>query len=128
LGKRLKTTEDNLAGAQDENKVLTKKMNKLAYELAKYQGPDKPIVYLPENLKGQVVVSDPKWDFVVINVGEDQGILQDGELLVNRNGRLVAKVIVTSVQKNRAIANVMPGWKLGELMEGDLVIPAHPAS
>jgi hypothetical protein len=40
----------------------------------------------------------------------------------------VAKVIVRSIQKDRAIANVMPGWKLGEVLEGDQVIPAHPAS
>jgi hypothetical protein len=55
-------------------------------------------------------------------------VLERGELLVNRNGRLVAKVVVRSVQKDRCIANVLPGWELGEVMEGDLVIPAHPAS
>jgi hypothetical protein len=49
-------------------------------------------------------------------------------LLVNRNGKLVAKVKVRSVQKDRAVANVMPGWQLGEVMEGDQVTPAHPAS
>jgi acyl-CoA thioesterase len=65
---------------------------------------------------------------VIINVGQDQGVLEHGELLVNRNGKLVAKVRVRSVQKDRSIANVMPGWQLGEVMEGDQVIPAHPAS
>jgi hypothetical protein len=71
---------------------------------------------------------DPKWDFVVLNVGEDQGVLPDGELLVSRDGKLVAKVIVRSVQKDRSIANLVPGWQLGEIIEGDEVIPAHPAS
>jgi len=75
-----------------------------------------------------VLVTDPKWNFVVLNIGEDQGVLERGELLVNRDGKLVAKVIVRSVQKDRSIANVMPGWELGEVMEGDQVIPAHPAS
>ena len=85
-------------------------------------------VTLPADLKGKVLVADPKWNFVVLNVGEDQGVLERGELLVNRNGKLVAKVIVRSVQKDRCIANVLPGWELGEVMEGDQVIPAHPAS
>lgn len=71
---------------------------------------------------------DPKWDFVVLNVGEDQGVLQNGELLVSRDGKLVAKVIVRSVQKDRCIANMVPGWKLGDIYEGDVAIPAHPAS
>ena len=79
-------------------------------------------------MKGQIIVSDPKWNFVVLDVGEDQGVLQDGELLVNRNGQLVAKVKVTSVQKDRCIANVLPGWKISEVLEGDQVIPALPQS
>jgi hypothetical protein len=30
------------------------------------------------------------------------------------------------VEKDRCIANIMPGWKLGEVIEGDVVTPAHP--
>jgi hypothetical protein len=80
------------------------------------------------NLRGKILVVDPKWDFVVLNIGLDQGVKEEGELLVSRDGRLVAKVIVRSLEKNRCIANVMPGWKLGEVIEGDEVSPAHPAS
>jgi hypothetical protein len=40
----------------------------------------------------------------------------------------VAKVRVSKVQKDRSVANIMPGWQLGEVLEGDQVIPAHPAS
>ena len=86
------------------------------------------MVKLPADLKGKVVVVDPKWDFVVLNIGDDQGVLQDGEMLVSREGKLVAKVIVRTVEKDRCIANVVPGWKLGEMIEGDKVTPAHPAS
>jgi len=106
---------------------LQRELTKTKTELAKYKEFEY-IVPLPPNLKGMVVVTDPKWDFVVLDVGEDQGVLPDSELLVNRNGKLVAKVRVTSVQKDRCIANVVPGWKLGEVIEGDQVIPAHPAS
>ena len=30
-------------------------------------------------------------------------------------------------EKDRCIANIVPGWKLGEVIEGDVVSPAHPA-
>ena len=86
------------------------------------------MIKLPADLKGKILVVDPKWDFVVLNIGEDQGVIQDGELLVSRDGKLVAKVIVRSVEKDRSIANIVPGWKLGEVIEGDEVTPAHPAS
>ncbi len=127
MNAEFKKLQDTLEGTQAENKVLGKKLVQVQTALARYTNPEKP-VYLRADLKGKVLVADPKWNFVVLNVGEDQGVLEYGELLVNRNGRLVAKVIVRSVQKDRSIANVMPGWELGQVMEGDLVIPAHPAS
>jgi multidrug efflux pump subunit AcrA (membrane-fusion protein) len=86
------------------------------------------VVTLPAGLRGKVLVVDPKWDFVVLNIGNNQGVLQKGEMLVSRNGKLVAKVVVQTVEKDRCIANVVPGWKLGDIFEGDVVTPAYPAS
>jgi hypothetical protein len=83
---------------------------------------------IASNVAGKVLCVDPKWDFVVLNIGEDQGAMQDGELLVSRDGKLVAKVVIRSVQKDRCVANIVPGWKLGEMIEGDTVTPAHPAT
>jgi hypothetical protein len=127
MDKAYKAIQDNLAVAETENRVLLQRAKKLETELAVYRDPNF-FVTLPASLKGKVLTADPKWNFVVLNVGEDQGVLERGELLVNRNGKLVAKVVVRTVQKDRCIANVLPGWELGEVMEGDLVIPAHPAS
>jgi hypothetical protein len=59
---------------------------------------------------------------VVLDIGEEQGVLENGEMLVNRNGRLVAKVKIKTVERSRSIANVLPGWKLGDVMEGDEVL------
>ena len=125
--KTIKGLQDTVEALNEEKTVLARKLRKTEIELARYIQPEKPVP-LPPTLAGKVMVSDPKWDFVVLNFGEDQGAIKDGELLVNRAGQLVAKIKITSVEKNRCIANVVPGWKLGELMEGDLVFPAYPAS
>jgi hypothetical protein len=124
----IKDDDTAIAALNDEKKVLARQLNRVNIELLKLTGGLNQPITLPADLKGQVIVVDPKWDFVVLNVGEDQGVLDDGELLVSRDGKLVAKVIVRSIEKNRCIANVMPGWKLGEIFEGDEVTPAHPAS
>jgi cell division protein FtsL len=123
----VKNLQDTIAATRTENTLLGQKIKKLQNELAVYKTPEY-IVPLPGDLKGKVIVTDPKWNFVIVNVGEEQGVLEHGELLINRNGKLVAKVRVRTVQKNQSIANVMPGWQLGEVLEGDVVIPAHPAS
>lgn len=127
LDKKLKDTQMALAVANDEKTVLTRTVKKLNNQIELLIGKNY-VVPLPAGLKGTVMAVDPKWNFVVLNIGEDQGVLQSGEMLVSRDGRLVAKVIVSSVQKDRSIANLVPGWQLGQIVEGDEVIPAHPAS
>lgn len=89
---------------------------------------EEPDVKLPSDLKGNISVVDPKWNFVVLNIGEDQGAVQDGEMLVSRDGKLVGKVVIRTVQKDHCVADIVSGWKLGEIVEGDTVTPAHPAS
>ena len=127
LARDLKDSQEAILALNDEKTVLEHVRDRLKARLAKYEGPDTEIK-LRADLKGKILVVDPKWDFVVLDVGEDQGVLQDGQLLVSRDGKLVAKVIVRSVEKNRCIANLVPGWKLGEVIEGDEVTPAYPAS
>jgi hypothetical protein len=118
---------NEIAALSEENRFLGTKIADLKNELDKIHTPER-IVFLPPNLAGKVLVTDPKWGFVILNIGTEQGVLRDGELLVNRNGRLVAKVVVHSIQKNKCVANIMPGWQLTDIYEGDLVIPAHPES
>jgi hypothetical protein len=124
FAKHIKELEDSIEVATEEKTILTRKLAKTTYELRKLTESDVPPPELPATLRGKVVASDPKWSFVVLDVGEDQGVVADGEMLVNRNGKLVAKVKVRTVEKGRCIANIMPGWKLGEVVEGDQVLPA----
>ena len=72
--------------------------------------------------------ADPKWHFIVLDVGEDQGVLLNGEVLVSRQGKLLGKAKVSRVQPGRCVANMVPGWEFGEIAEGDQVIPAVPRS
>ncbi|MFZ0825849.1 MAG: hypothetical protein WAO02_00350 [Verrucomicrobiia bacterium] len=127
MSRIIKDTQESLAVANEEKLVLERTVNRLQVRLNKYEGTNN-VVTLRADLRGRILVVDPKWDFVVLNIGQDQGVLDEGELLVSRDGKLVAKVIVRSLEKNRCIANIMPGWKLGEVIEGDEVSPAHPSS
>ena len=127
LDKILRNTQTALEAVKEENVVLQRAVSRLNNQLAGFVGTNY-VVRLRANLEGKIVAVDPKWNFVVLNVGESQGVLEDGEMLVSRDGKLVAKVIVRSVQKNHSIANIVPNWRLGDVIEGDAVTPAHPAS
>lgn len=127
INSNLKDAQAEIEAVNGEKKVLQRNLVRMQTRLNKYEGTN-AFVVLRANLSGKILVVDPKWDFVVLDIGEDQGVLPEGELLVSRSGKLVAKVIVRSVQKDRCIANVVPGWKIGEPVEGDVVSPAHPAT
>ena len=103
-----------------ENKKILHSRDSLQDQLDAILHPDKEVP-MP-GVKGSVLVADPRYDFVVLDIGANQGAKPNGNLLVNRNGKLVAKVKIRTVQDGRSIANVMPGWKLDEIMEGDQVI------
>jgi hypothetical protein len=117
----LKTVTEERDAIADEKKILLATNHKLTEKINSILNPEYE-VQLPAGLKGKVLVADPRYDFVVLDIGEKQGVLEDGKLLVNRNGKLIAKVKIKSVQADRCIANVMPGWKLGDVMEGDQVL------
>ncbi len=127
LGRQIREAQEALEVSKLEKDIIQRRLAKVQGELDWLRGTNVAIT-MRADLKGKVMVADPKWDFVVLNVGEEGGAKMHGELLVSRAGKLVGKVIIKDLQKDRSIANVVPGWKLDEVIEGDVVIPAHPES
>ena len=110
-------------GMKEEVKLLAGKVKEQHAKIVALTSDKEVDPPLPPDVRGKVLVVDPKWDFLVLDVGAKIGVVDRGVLLVSRQGELVAKVRVTSVQDNRSIANIMPGWKLKDVMEGDIVLP-----
>src|SRR5690242_11209739 len=83
LNKDLKAARTEIEAINGEKLVMLHTITRLTNELAQYVGPV-TYVKLPADLHGKIVAVDPKWDFVVLNIGEDQGLIPNGELLVSR--------------------------------------------
>ncbi len=113
----------DVAALEQQQLVLAKKLKEAQMVIDEYFGVEGPPPPVAKTVRGKVVAVDPKYDFVVLDIGDNEGLKPRAQLLVSRNSKLVAKVEVTSVQGERSIANIMPGWKLGEVYEGDLVLP-----
>jgi hypothetical protein len=118
----LTKSKDTIVVMEEEKKMLTRKIAKLTNELARLIDPNTYTVQLPPGLKGSVLVVDPKWEFVVLNIGEKNGVLKDGVMMVHRDTKLIGKVKIATVMPDRCIANILPGWKVDEIMEGDGVM------
>ena len=59
-------------------------------------------------LQGKVLAFNPGWNFVVLNVGDQQGVLVNAPLLVIRGNVPVARLRVTSVERATSVADVIP--------------------
>lgn len=119
----VKKAEEEYAGASNEGEILKKKVDELLKRLAPLiTVGSNDVVELPPGLKGKVVAVDPKYDFVVLNIGEDHGVLPKAIMMVARDGRLIGKVQIVSVANTQSVANIMPAWRRGDVMEGDEVL------
>jgi predicted RNase H-like nuclease (RuvC/YqgF family) len=118
----LKTSQDDIAALEDEKKILGRNVAELKNKIELILGREDYVVPLPEGTKGNVVAVDPKWNFVILDLGADKGMLEGGVLMVHRNSKLVGKVRIREVMPNRSVAHLMSGWTLGDVEEGDQVI------
>lgn len=60
-------------------------------------------------LQGRILAVNPGWNFVVLSVGDKQGVIVNAPLLVVRSGEPIAKLRITSVEPSTSIADVLPG-------------------
>jgi hypothetical protein len=106
---------------REENRSFSRQLTLLQNRLLIYEEPGYKVP-LPEDLRGTVLAVDPRYEFIVLDIGSDDGALEQGEMLVSRAGKLVAKVRILSVQSDRSVANILPEWKQAEIMEGDVAL------
>ena len=89
-----------------------------AENLRRQQGLARP------GLEGKVLAVNPNWNFVVLSIGDKQGVVNGASLIVKRGGNLVAKLHVTSVEPSTSIADIQMGStaKGSTVQPGDVVI------
>jgi Tfp pilus assembly protein PilX len=121
MKEQLQEANNQIAAIEAEKEIITRQLDQTQYELSRFVGPSQKVV-MRDGLEGSVLSVDPDWGFVVLNVGEEDGALENGEMLVSREGKLVGKVQISSVEKDRSIANVMPGWLQTDIQVGDVVL------
>jgi cell shape-determining protein MreC len=117
----LKKTIGERDGVIAENKILDAKRQDLQSQLDDLRGLVK-IPPEPAGLTGKVVAVDPKYDFVVLDIGHDKNVVAHGIFLIARGGKLIGKVQISSVTANQSIGTLLPDWTHGEVMEGDVVL------
>lgn len=75
-------------------------------------------------IQGTILAVNQAWNFVVLSLGDRQGLKSNSELLVQRDGQLLGKVRVTSVEPSTSIADILVRTvpRGFSIMPGDKVI------
>ena len=81
-------------------------------------------------LSGRILAVNEAWNFVVLNLGDKNGISSNTELLVKRGTTQIGRVRVTSVEPASSIADIIPGSLSRGLsiQPGDYVITQYAAN
>ncbi len=60
-------------------------------------------------LSGKILAYNPGWNFVVLSIGDRQGLKANAQMIIMRGNQAIGKVKVTSVEPGNSIADIVPG-------------------
>jgi predicted RNase H-like nuclease (RuvC/YqgF family) len=60
-----------------------------------------------QGLTGRVLAVNTGWNFVVLNLGDRNGVVSNAEMLVKRGDQMIGKIRVTSVEPSSSIADIV---------------------
>jgi cell shape-determining protein MreC len=100
-----------LAELETLNTELTSKLDSARGELEAFKQKEKEKLTKKalDNLTGRILAVNQAWNFVVLNIGDKNGILSNTELIVKRGTARIGLVRITSVEPSTSIADIIPG-------------------
>jgi septal ring factor EnvC (AmiA/AmiB activator) len=124
--KKLKEVQSQLEEKKQIETTLTAKVNDLTAQVKTFEDAAQmreKAINKP-GLAGKVLAVNPGWNFVVLNIGDKEGVALNSSLLIKRGDTMVAKVHVTTVAPTTSIADIVPGvgGKQFHVQPGDVVI------
>lgn len=127
---------DDAVKQLDEQKIvadkLTANIDTLNGRIKDLEGQiaEKKRIQKVNDLSGRVLAVNEAWNFVVLSVGDKNGVSSNAELLVKRGNTRIGRVRVTSVEPASSIADIIPGSLVGGLsiQPGDYVISDYVAN
>ncbi len=105
------TTELKTKIQEQETLIATLQSNldsaKAKVEVFEKDKQDRLLKVAKKGLEGRILAVNPAWNFVVLNLGDKNGVVNNTELLVKRGTQLMGKVRITSVEPSTSIADIV---------------------
>lgn len=128
LKAQLDDTKKELEAAEQEKRILADKVKAAQDRVAALEeekkrrasGANAPGVH------GTVLAVNQAYNFVVLSMGDRQGVVQNSEMLVMRQGSLIGKIRISSVEPTTSIGDIISNSLARgvQVQPGDTVIYA----
>lgn len=88
---------------------LEKEMDSKNEELTKFRQVEKnrDEKIMQAGLEGQVLAVNNAWNFVILDLGARNGVVNNAEMIVKRGAEMVGKVRITKVNNSSAVADIV---------------------
>ena len=111
--------------ADSENKLLATAKLKAEEELKKLctetemtrPGSTKSIA-----LSGKIVAVNPTWNFVIIDLGKNDQVVEGLTMVIYRGEKMIGKLKTVTVDAQTSVADVLPGTPASAIEVGDQVV------
>ncbi len=104
----------------DKTKLLEEK-KRLEDAIAPFIPPPIPSKDVAKGLNGHILMVDPEWNFVVLDIGKFNGLQRNQQMLVHRGEQLVGRIRISDVRDQMSVADVEQAWVTTPLQPGDRV-------
>ena len=123
--KQLENAERENAFLSDKIKMAQERTNQIEQERKRRQ-----TAAGRAGIRGTILAVNQAYNFVVLNLGGRQGVEQNAEMLVLRDGTLICKIRVSSVEPSTAIGDIISSsLERGvQVQPGDIVVYAGSTS
>ncbi len=120
----LETAKQDLATRKTELEVVNKKVaaNEVRIEKAEKVQTDRLSSIGRNATEGLITAVNTDWGFVLVNIGKDQGVQGDSQLIVQRDGIRIGNLNVVSIQPGLTVADINQKGLSGSVEPGDKVI------
>jgi hypothetical protein len=125
---QLDDTTKQLEAAEQEKAILGNKVKEAQERVAAIEAEKKrrESGINPPGVHGTVLAVNQAYNFVVLSLGDRQGVVPNSEMLVMRSGALIGKIRISSVEPTTSIGDIISNSLARgvQVQPGDIVIYA----
>lgn len=124
LKEKIANQEEKIVALNGEKKILEEEVSKAKSDLLTVQAliEKVPEGQLPPGVSGRIAKVNRDWNFVVLDIGYNSGVVPNGELVVYRGNQMIGRIKVTSASPDTSVANILPEWQQSVMRPGDKVL------